>query len=254
MIKKDKLIVVATHKEYRMPDDDMYLPVFVNTSEHKGYVTDGTGENISAKNFSYCELTALYWAWKNTEFNCLGLVHYRRYFKGNGKGDKFSKILTSKELDKYLATNDILVPKKRHYYIETNESQYLHAHHSEGLDAAKNVVTSISPKYDDAWNTVMHRRSGHRFNMFIMKKRYADEYCEWLFGVLAEIEKKLDISDWSVSEKRVYGYLAERLLDVWLTANEYVYAELPYMFMEKQHWIKKIGNFLKRKFGRKSKE
>lgn len=247
MKEKDKLIVVATHKDYRMPEDKMYLPIFVNAVEHGDYVTDGTGDNISAKNPSYCELTALYWAWKNTKYNYIGLVHYRRYFKGKGKGDKFAQIITSAEMDNYLENNDILLPKKRHYYIETNESQYLHAHHAEGFEVARQVVTAMSDEYAAAWCDVMKRRSGHRFNMFVMKKEYADKYLEWLFGTLAKIEEKLNIDDWSVSEKRVYGYLAERLLDVWLTANKCAYKELPYIFMEKQHWIKKIGAFLKRK-------
>ena len=107
----------------------------------------------------------------------------------------------------------------------------------------------MSDEYAAAWCDVMKRRSGHRFNMFIMKKEYADKYLEWLFGTLAKIEEKLNIEDWSVSEKRVYGYLAERLLDVWLTANDCTYKEISCVFIEKQHWFKKIGAFLKRKFG-----
>ena len=248
MIEKDKLIIVATHKEYRMPKDDMYLPIFVSTKEHDdGYVTDGTGDNISDKNYSYCELTALYWAWKNTEYNYLGLVHYRRHFKGKGKGDKFDRILNASELSEYLADHDILLPKKRHYYIETNESQYLHAHHSEGLFVTRDMLSEYYPTYMDAWRSVMKSRSGHRFNMFIMKKKYANAYCEWLFDVLSKVEQRLDISNWTTSEQRVFGYLAERLLDVWLIANKMTYKELPYMFMEKQHWGRKIKNFLARK-------
>ena len=100
----------------------------------------------------------------------------------------------------------------------------------------------------DAWRSVMKSRSGHRFNMFIMKKEYANAYCEWLFDVLSKVEQRLDISNWTTSEQRVFGYLAERLLDVWLIANKMTYKELPYMFMEKQHWGRKIKNFLARKF------
>ena len=63
--------------------------------------------------------------------------------------------------------------------------------------------------------------------------------------------KKLDIGDWQPSEQRVFGYLGERLLDVWLAANDIRYKDIPYMFMEKQHWPTKIKNFLKRKFAGK---
>ncbi len=248
MIEKDKLIVVATHKEYRMPEDDIYLPVFVNARKHEKFVTDGTGDNISDKNYAYCELTALYWAWKNTKYNYLGLVHYRRHFKGKGKGDKFDRILNALELSEYLVDHDILLPKKRHYYIETNESQYLHAHHSEGLFATRDILSEYYPTYMSAWQAVMKSRSGHRFNMFIMKKQYANAYCEWLFDVLSKVEQRLDITTWSKSEQRVFGYLAERLLDVWITSKGYKYKEIPYIFMEKQYWGRKIKNFLVRKF------
>ena len=251
MIERDKIVVVATHKEYRMPSDGMYLPVFVGSAAHGDRVTDGTGDNISAKNYCYCELTALYWAWKNTKSEVLGLAHYRRHFAGGGKGDKFDRILTADRLDGYLRECEVLLPKKRHYFIESNESQYLHAHHEEGLRAAESVIREYYPDHAAAWTDVMKKRSGHRFNMFIMTRRYADAYCEWLFDVLAKTEEKLDIGDWQPSEQRVFGYLGERLLDVWLAANDIRYKDIPYMFMEKQHWPTKIKNFLKRKFAGK---
>ena len=64
---KNIKIIVATHKKYKMPNDAMYLPVQVGAEgkETLGYVRDNEGENISHKNPNYCELTGLYWAWKN---------------------------------------------------------------------------------------------------------------------------------------------------------------------------------------------
>ena len=91
-------IVVAAHKPYWMPSDRIYLPLHVGAAGKKdadgrpldlGYTRDDSGENISEKNPYYCELTGLYWAWKNLNADYLGLVHYRRHFR-NGKlwGDK----------------------------------------------------------------------------------------------------------------------------------------------------------------------
>lgn len=59
-------IIIATHKLYDMPQDDIYLPVHVGREgkEPLPYQPDNTGDNISDKNASYCELTGLYWAWK----------------------------------------------------------------------------------------------------------------------------------------------------------------------------------------------
>lgn len=79
---KKAIIAIAAHKPYRMPEDDIYLPLHVGCEGKKeiGFTGDNTGENISAKNPYYCELTGLYWLWKNTEAEYKGLVHYRRHF------------------------------------------------------------------------------------------------------------------------------------------------------------------------------
>ena len=94
----------------------------------------------------------------------------------------------------------------------------------------------------------MKRTSGHRFNMFIMKRQYFDEYCEWLFDILFELEKRLDISQYNENDSRVFGFVSERLLDVWIETKGYKYLEIPYIFMEKQNWLIKGTRFLKRKF------
>ena len=84
--------------------------------------------------------------------------------------------------------------------------------------------------------------------MFIMKKELLDSYCQWLFDILFELEKRLDISDYSANDKRVFGFVSERLMDVWIGTNQVEYQEMPVIFMEKQNWVVKGGNFLKRKF------
>lgn len=250
-------IIVATHKKYRMPEDKMYIPVQAGAACRRddsgnpitlGYLTDDTGDNISLKNPSFCELTALYWAWKNVDADYLGLVHYRRHFRGGSSGDKFERILSFQEAEKLLAKCPVLLPKKRHYYIESNKSQYIHAHHEEGLSQTENVIKEFYPEYSASFEKVMKRTSGHRFNMFIMRRDYADAYCTWLFDILFKVEKRLDISAWSDKEKRVFGYLAERLLDVWLLKNGIEYKDIPYMFMENINWFSKITSFIIRKF------
>ena len=93
----------------------------------------------------------------------------------------------------------------------------------------------------------MNRTIGHRFNMFIMHHEFLDAYCTWLFDILFELENRLDISSYSANDSRVYGFVGERLLDVWLEANQYSYKELSYVFMENQHWGKKGFQFVIRK-------
>ncbi len=253
---KNIKIIVATHKKYEMPVDSIYLPLHVG-AEGKfdvngnaldlGYTKDNTNDNISIKNSSFCELTGLYWMWKNVDADYLGLVHYRRHFKGKRAGKNFKNVISGQQLDIMLDKCDLILPKKRHYYIETNKSQYLHAHHKEGLEETENVIKEFYPDYLSSFNSVMNKRSGHRFNMFVMKKTLLDSYCEWLFDILFKVESRIDISDWNKSEQRVFGYLSERLLDVWIDKNKLQYKEIPYMFMEKQNWLKKGFGFLKRK-------
>ena len=96
----------------------------------------------------------------------------------------------------------------------------------------------------------MKLTSGHRFNMMIMKKPVLDRYCEWLFGVLFELERRLDISAYSQNDARVFGFIAERLLDVWLAgAGVKSVVEMPVLHLESQHWPMKAIRFLLRKFG-----
>ena len=247
-------IIIAAHKPYWMPSDPMYLPLHVGAEGKKslGFQGDNTGDNISAKNPNYCELTGLYWAWKNLDADYLGLAHYRRHFSNEKLfGDKKERVITQPELEKELAACDVLVPKPRNYWIETNYSQYVHAHHAIDLDTTRAILAEKYPEYQKAYDESMQRTVGHRFNMFVMKRDKLDAYCAWLFDVLFELESRLDISDYSTNDARVFGFVSERLLDIWLETNQFPYKELPYVFMEDQNWFVKGGNFLKRKFAMK---
>ena len=244
-------IIVAAHKPYRMPSDLMYLPLHVGAEGKKplGYQGDNTGDNISAKNANFCELTGLFWAWKNLDADYIGLAHYRRHFS-NGKlfGDKWDRIITQPELEKKLKQCDVLLPTPRNYWIETNYSQYAHAHHAIDLDTTRTILSEKYPEYLQAYDESMRRTTGHRFNMFVMKRDKLDAYCTWLFDVLFELETSLDISAYSINDARIFGFVSERLLDIWLETNHIPYKEIPYVFMEDQNWFVKGGNFLKRKF------
>ena len=248
----DIKIIVATHKKYWMPADKMYIPVHVGaeiSNVNLGYTKDNTGENISRKNKNYCELTGLYWAWKNLKADYIGLAHYRRHFCAKGsRGTKQERVLTSEQAEALVRENEILVPTPRRYFIETNYSQYAHAHNAIDFDKTREILCEKYPEYVKAYDVCMAKTSCHLFNMFIMKKEKFDEYCEWLFDVLSELEKRLDISKYSTDDARVFGFVSERLLDVWLATKGYKYKEVPYIFMERQNWLKKGFNFLKRKF------
>ncbi|MBO4653238.1 MAG: undecaprenyl-phosphate glucose phosphotransferase [Lachnospiraceae bacterium] len=245
----DIKVIVAAHKSYWMPSDELYVPMQVGAEgkEDLGYTPDNTGDNISSKNANYCELTGLYWAWKNLSCDYLGLAHYRRHFTAIRGTDDRRDVLTIDQARDLLGHVDVLLPKKRNYLIETNYKQYIHAHHAIDLDETRRIIEEKYPEYLAAYDTSMKKTKGHRFNMFIMKKDLADRYCTWLFDILFELEKRLDISDYSENDQRVFGFVAERLLDVWLDANEIKYKDIRYMYLERQNWIAKGVKFVMRK-------
>ena len=168
-------VIIAAHKQYPMPDKDCYLPVQVGRALHPdvGYIPDNTGDNISEKNPYYCELTGLYWAWKNLKADYIGLVHYRRHL-ANGirklmfwKKNPFYAVLTEKEIRNILKKTDIILPAKRHYYIENLYSHYAHTHYEEHLILTRKIIEKRTPEYLDAYDHVMKQTSGHMFNMFV---------------------------------------------------------------------------------------
>lgn len=252
-MKKNVKIIIATHKKYKMPEDEMYLPLHVGSEgkEDLGYQKDNTGENISLKNPYFCELTGLYWAWKNLNADYIGLAHYRRHFMYAKKSnnDKFLNVLTYKEASDLLEKYDVILPKKRNYIIETLYNHYKHTMYVEPLDETRNVIKKLYPDYLDEFDNLKRRRSAHMFNMFIMKKEIFDDYCKWLFDILFELEKRVDNTQYDNFHARFYGRISELLLDVYLRKNNIGYKEINFIYMEKINNIAKVKGFLMAKFG-----
>ncbi len=246
-------IGIALHKPYPVCEDPLYLPIRVGAAlggpeTPSAWQRDDEGDNISAQNPNYCELTAHWWLWKHSGADYVGLCHYRRYFGGSRFGAKEKRLLTLTRAEKLLGEAEALLPKKRHYWIETNASQYAHAHHAEDLSVCRAVIAAQGDaRYTAAFDRVMGRRSGHRFNMLVMRRDLFSAYSAWLFAVLEETERRLDISAYSANDARVFGFLAERLLDVWLEVHQPKIREVPVVNLESQHWARKIAAFLKRK-------
>ncbi|MCQ2507551.1 MAG: DUF4422 domain-containing protein [Dorea sp.] len=257
-------IIVATHKKYQMPNDPMYLPLHVG-AEGKvdgegnpldlGYQKDNTGDNISYLNPSFCELTGLYWAWKNLDDDYIGLAHYRRHFRGTVLKEGFDAVLKERQLRPMFGRYRVFVPLKRYYMIETLYSHYAHTHYSEQLDITRGIIQDKYPDYLPAYDKVVKKRSGYMFNMMIMERKLLNDYCEWLFDILFELRKQVKTEDLSAFQGRLFGRISEILLNVWLKQQR---AEgrlrrseikmLPYMHMEKLNHRKKLRAFLAAKF------
>lgn len=264
---KNVAIIIATHKKYRMPDDEMYLPLHVGAEGKKdsygneldfGYLKDNTGDNISKLNASFCELTGLYWAWKNLQSDYIGLVHYRRHFRLISVEDRknpWNCILTYKEIEPYLGKVKVFVPKKRRYYIETLYSHYKHTHYSNHLDVTRSIISEKYPEYINSFDRVLKQRYGYMFNMMIMEKELLDKYCDWLFDILFDLGKRIDTTELSAFQGRYFGRVSEIIFNVWLDyqiktgiISKKTVKEIPYIHMEKINWLKKGTAFFKAKF------
>jgi len=230
-------ILVCCHKEDIYLSIPPYMPIHVGkekSSIELGIPGDNTGDNISTKNNSYCELTGMYWAWKNLKgLDAIGLCHYRRYFDfhkqcpsylpyGNFKVEYFEKIdfnLTDK-ISKYIEKGYVIVPSKI-ILGTTLEVQYCLIHDSKDLRTLENVIKDhCNDRYADAFYHVIHGNNKlHPFNMFIMPWDVFDRYCQWLFPILKAVELKTDTHSYDPYQQRLFGFMAERLFNVFLYAE-----------------------------------
>ena len=137
-------------------------------------------------------------------------------------------------------------------------SHYCHSHYREHLDITRDIISEKYPEFLDTFDSVMKQRSGYMFNMFIMKKKLADQYCEWLFDILFELEKRVDMPNISPFQGRFYGRVSEIIFNVWLQyqieQHAYRIKEIGFFYTEPVKWRKKIIAFLRAKFLHKKYE
>ncbi len=252
----DIKLYVAMHKKADVPKDPLYIPIQVNAADSEAFLEtrDNQGDNISSLNDEFSELTALYYIYKNTSHDYTGLVHYRRYLSLKG-GKDLSGALTEKEAEELLKRYKILLPKKRHYYIETIYSHYAHTFTPSHLDRTREIIKKMHPDSLSSFDEVMRSRSAYMFNMYLMRKDLHENYCSWLFPILFELRKEIDTSSMTAFEKRYAGRISERLFNVWLLdqmkngiIKKEDLHELPYIYLGKEPWGRKIISFLMAKF------
>lgn len=242
-------ILVCTHKPGFVLQDDIYTPIQVGkalSNVDLGFLGDDKGDNISVKNKEFCELTAIYWAWKNlTNVDVIGLCHYRRYFNINSSAfsaylneipeERFKNFdfkTTDKKVKELLSTYDIILPKfwrtpwsvKRDFYISVNE---------EDLEILGRVISNKYPSYMKSYEKFClgNRRTG--CNMFITSKKVFEGYAEWLFDILFEVERYVKISPYTYY-RRIFGFMAEILLPVYCDKHGLKIKECQMLFVTSQ--------------------
>lgn len=254
----DIKLFVCCHQNVEVPEHPLLVPIQAGAalagSHFPGFLYDDAGDNISAKNRSCCELTAQYWAWKNIEADYYGFFHYRRYLYPDIKAKlpyrverEVSPVLLDKlgytEFEQLIRQYDIIVPKGENMYVPVRE-HYAKApyHYQKDLELAEQIVKEHHPEMISAMESYLSGTVCYFGNIYIMRREAFRDYCTWLFPILEEFDQRADVSQYAAQEQRVDGYLAERLLGIYVTyrCDELKTLELPRVhFYEKPEYIRR---------------
>ncbi|NCE65306.1 DUF4422 domain-containing protein [Pseudoflavonifractor sp. 524-17] len=217
-------------------DNPLYIPVRCGAvyDEREGITMlgDDTGDNISEKRLSFCELTVLYWAWKNIKADYYGLCHYRRYFSfsdeklkediwGNINFDFIDDNAIEKlenhegKMRDIITKNDMIISApfvdKKSVYVQYEHTPALHIN---DLDKCLKIIEKYYPKYADSSRKYIFGKNLYPCSMFIMNAKLFDEYCTFLFGVLEKFNEKKNYENYGQEAFRTCGHLGERLLGI----------------------------------------
>ena len=239
--EKPKIRIFSTQridKKADIFDAESIVPVrcgaVYDKTDGGGIIGDNQGENISERRMTFCELTTQYWAWKNVDADYYGFCHYRRFFSFADK--KYDTDAWEVVIDKYIDEDtaekyemndekireavdgyDIVLP----YPIQlTNLGiKSVIAQYESGVFLDKEhmylTLDIVKELYPETYEYVKEFFEGDQLylcNMMLMKKELFGEYSKWLFDIIFELEKRIDMTDFSEERKRTPGHIAERLL------------------------------------------
>lgn len=225
------ILFVSCHKPFPVPEHPLLAPIQVGAALSEvrlpGYLQDDAGDNISAKNPFYCELTAQYWAWKNVQADYYGFFHYRRYLYPDIDAQSpycvareptpaLLKRLGYAEFEGLIEKYDLIAPVGENMYVSVRE-HYASApfHHQRDLAIAEEIIKARHPEMRETLEDYFSQSICYFGNMFIMRRTVFQEYCAWLFPILKEFDLRADTSGYTAQERRVDGYLAERLFGLY---------------------------------------
>lgn len=114
---------------------------------------------------------------------------------------------------------DIILPQKEYIVNYSLEEQWYKIHNKKDLDICKDIINEKFPEYINYFEQVYKSHGFYAFNMFIAKRKIIEKYCEWLFDILFELEKRIDLSSYDQYNQRIFGFLSERLFNVWIEKN-----------------------------------
>lgn len=190
------------------------LPIQVGavlTEQRIADLQDNTGDNISTKNRNYCELTASYYAWKNSRAAYKGICHYRRIFDIS---DEQMQILLEKD-----SAWDVILPYPSIHYPDIS-AQHVRYVKEDDWEAMLQALGEVAPQYLDTYRQAVSagERFFHNYNMLIARASVFDDYCGFLFRVLERTEELTAPRGWERAD-RFAGYLGENLTTLYFLHN-----------------------------------
>jgi hypothetical protein len=234
---------VAAHKASAFPNDHGYVPIHVGktlTSLDLGIQGDNTSDNISDKNQTFCELTALYWILRNCTADIVGLSHYRRYFAPKEKSVPLEgfEIAASDDFTELEDGIDLIVSDPMGFINDVTktqisvEQQYFGTAIGYDLHLVRKALLLLQPSYVAAFDFVMRNCQIIPFNMMVGRATAFKQCWRWMFPILFMLEKWIPWQSYDGYQRRVIGFLAERLLTVWVVENRgrYRIAHRPVVF------------------------
>lgn len=249
---KEVQVFVATHKVAPKYGDSCYQQIHVGAKNASifinGSVRDDDAEcNISEKNDIYCELTGLYYVWKNiSDVRYVGLCHYRRYPSVREGLFHKKRIMTENEIINTLQTFDIILPEK------TKKNGTVNGYFPLGDKSIKEyrpyrlmlpVIRELCPDYEDDFEKEFHLDNMSFGNIMICSKEKLDAYCSWLFPILFMAEDNI-VKSGDKIQPRELGYFSEWLLNIWVRHNKLKVKYAPLFLPEQPSLIKRISDKL----------
>ncbi|MBN3489996.1 DUF4422 domain-containing protein [Acholeplasma equirhinis] len=247
-------VFIASHKLYPNVEkyiDDSYQ--FIQTGKHgkpeiPNFLSDDGKDLISEKNPNYSELTALYYIWKKTSYDVVGLIHYRRLFS-NKRFSIFSyQGLKKEKIETILSSYDAILPLRPRLRVNMR-TNYQRNHFIKDLDLTREIVSNMFPDYLESFDQFLNSNRPYLYNMFIMKKELLNQYCEFLFPILFELEKQVDLKAYDDYQKRLFGFISERLFNVWVLKENIKVKEVPVIEIERKPYIEFIKGIARKIFG-----
>ena len=232
MLKLEPLIniFIMTHKDY---NNKRYNQVYTIVADDKSKVRNkynlkvifadkGKLYNMSRGYGEMAKLYYIYQLYKERKLSSkyIGLNHYRRYFEFTDKIPDLYEIFKN---------NDVILPRANKLYPNIME-RYCLRHICKNFIDLLDIIKKLKPDYYGAALNFTKNKKIYYYNIFIMEKNDFFKYCEFIFDILFEFDKRYnfkndkDIFKYTTKifnntkkanrQSRLQGFLAERLSNI----------------------------------------